>query len=310
MTQPPVYVVSEDLHLLVDRWSQARFGRTFYLPYDLIRAELAQILAFGDHRVLQVGAEEMRAGMAGLLADERRPVISVDPVYWPDEFMLQITRCVDPVTLDGIEGFHSRHGFPHPDEQVSSLVARLHERFNGSSAEVVLVDDVVFSGKVVVEAIRRLAEHGIRVVRVVCGIAVVESPENDPFAMCADLGATLEAAFAFGTEGTPKAVDEICERDFFVFSPMCGRSAVSAEANLAFPYIHPFGRAEKWATFGEHSAAVSPRLIDLNVRALAMIEAQLGRDVAFADLDRFPVRVRHPDVEGDSVRLHLLAHLG
>lgn len=310
MTEPSVYVVSEDLHLLVDRWSQARFGRVFSLPYADIRAELAEILAFSDHRVLQVGADEMFAGMAGLLADERRPVISVDPVYWPDKLMLQITRCVDPVTLDGIEGFHPRHGFPHPDEQVSSLVARLHERFNGSSAEVVLVDDVVFSGKVVVETVRRLAEHGIRVVRVVCGIAVVESAGNDPFALCANLGVTLHAAFAFGTEGTPRAVDEICERDFFVFSPMCGRSAVSAEANLGFPYIHPFGHAHKWASFGEHSVAVSARLIDLNARVLEMIEAQLGRDVTFADLDRLPVRVRHPDVEGDSVRLHLLAHLG
>ncbi len=304
-----VYVVSEDLHLLLDRWSPERLGTVFDLPYAEIRAELDQILAFGDHEVLRVGADAMRAGMARLLEGETRPVVSVDPVYWPTELMLQITRCVDPGSLRGIDGFHSRFGFPHPDEQVAAIVVQMSDRFGDSAGEITLVDDVVFSGKVVVEVIRRFAERGIRVVRVVCGIAVAESDEKNPFVMCANLGATLDAVFSFGVEGTPRVVDEICERDFFVFCPMCGRSAVSDEVNLGFPYIEGFGDASSWASFGEHSKAVSRRLIDLNVRVLEMMEAQLGRDITFGDLERHPVRVRHSEVDGESVRLHLLAHL-
>ena len=80
MPQQKVYVVSEDLHLLLDRWSNERFGRVFDLPYSDIRAKLAEILAFGDHRVLQVTADQMRDGIDRLLKGERRPVISVDPV--------------------------------------------------------------------------------------------------------------------------------------------------------------------------------------------------------------------------------------
>lgn len=308
MPETQVYVVSEDLHLLVDRWSRGQFGKVFDLPYDEIRAELAEILTFGDHRVMRVSAGQMKEGIVRLLDGERRPVISVDPVYYPTDLMLQITRCVHPDTLDGIDGFHSRFGFPHPDEQVSSLVRRLRESFNGASAEVVLVDDVVFSGKVVAEVMRRLADSGIRVARVVCGIAVVEQGGSDPFAMCAELGATLEAAYAFGTPGSPNALDEICERDFFVFCPMSGRSAVSDEANIGFPYIEPFGLG-KWASFGEHAASVSARLAELNVRIIEVIERQIGRDLVFADLERFPARVRHHAVNGDLVRLHLLAHL-
>lgn len=308
MPQTQVYVVSEDLHLLLDRWSRGQFGTVFDLPYGEIRAELAEILAFGDHRVVQVSAEQMADGIARLLDGERRPVISVDPVYYPTDFMLQITRCVHPDTFDSIDEFHARFGFPHPDEQMSSLVERLRESFNGASAEVVLVDDVVFSGKVVAEVIRRLGGYGIRVARVVCGIAVVEQGGSDPFAMCAELSTALDAAYSFGTPGNPRALDEICERDFFVFCPMCGRSAVSDEMNFGYPYIEPFGLG-KWASFGERAQAVSARLTKLNVRVIEMIEGQLGRDLVFTDLDRLPVRVRHPEVDGDSVRLHLLAHL-
>ncbi|OGL95810.1 hypothetical protein A2348_00265 [Candidatus Uhrbacteria bacterium RIFOXYB12_FULL_58_10] len=307
MPKPRVYVVSEDLHVLVDRWSEKRLGMVFDLSYERIRRELAEILTFGGHCVVRVTSEQMRSGISRLLEGERRPVVSVDPVYWPSELMLQITRCVHADTLEGIDGFHSRYGFPHPDAQVSDLVGRLRTQFD-EAIEVVLVDDVVFSGKVVVEVIRRLSEHGVRVARVVCGIAVCTT-ESDPFAMCAALGTQLEAAFRFGGDGAAEVVDEICERDFFVFCPMCGRSAVSDEVNLGFPYVEPFGLAGKWASFGDHAWGLSTRLIELNVRVLEEMERQLGRDIAFGDLERHPVRVRHPEVDGESVRLHLLAHL-
>lgn len=303
-----VYVVSEDLHLLLDRWSEQRFGLTFDLPYDKIRAELAEILTFGGHVVVQVSAEDMRSGMERLLVGERRPIVSVDPVYVPSDLMLQITRCVDPDTLASLDGVHARHGFPPPDVQIDDIVARLRSQYNGAGGDVVLVDDVVFSGKVVMDVIGRLAAHGVRVSRVVCGIAVIEVGESDPFRMCADLGATLDAAFTFGTEGSPSVVDEICERDFFVFSPMSGRSA-TAEVNIGFPYICPFGLAEKWATLKGFAHDVSRKLIGLNAWIIEMIEVQLGRPLVFSDLERLPVRVRHPDIEGESVRLHLLAHL-
>ncbi len=309
MADSSVYVLSEDLHLLLDRWSMARFDKVFSLPYDEIRAKLTQILTFNNHKVVRVSADQMHEGMAALLEHEQRPVISVDPVYWPTDRMLQITRCVHYETLENIDGFYARFGFPDPVDQVSDLVSTLHKHFNGLSAEVVLVDDVVFSGKVVVAVIQRLAEEGIRVVRVVCGIAVVEPTQSDPFAMCQKLGAVLHAAFTFGAEGTPKAVDEVCERDFFVFCPMSGRSLYSEESNQGYPYIEPFGLAHSWASFGEFSPAISQKLIQLNIDILELIEQQLGREILFADLDRLPVRLLHPEVKSDSVRLHLLAHL-
>jgi len=308
MDNRSVYVVSEDLHLLLGLWSRQRFGRDLSLPYEKIREDLERILGFGDHKVIRITEDQMLHGIAGLLENERRPIVSVDPVYWPTGLMLQITRCVDPVALCSVEGFYSRFGFPHPDVQVTSIVERLRGNPGGFDGQMVLVDDVVFSGKVVGEVVRRLAEYDTRVVRVVCGVAVV-AEGSDPFEMCARLGASLDAAHTFGAEGMPPVVDEICERDFFVFCPMCGRSAMVDDANLCFPYIDPFGRAGSWASFGESSVRVSRELIGLNIRVVQMIEREIGRDLFFADLDRIPVLVRHPAVNSDSVRLHLLAHV-
>ncbi|MBI5793950.1 hypothetical protein HZA87_02580 [Candidatus Uhrbacteria bacterium] len=301
------YVVSQDLRLLLDRWTLARFGRTIALPYEQIRTRLAEILAFADHDVVMITEEAMSGAIADRLRDDPRPIVSVDPVYRPGDFMVHVTRCVRDDHTD-VPGLHPRPGYADLEAQFGTLASALG--VNGIEVPVTLVDDVVYSGDVVKFLITSLRPHGIRVERVVCGIAVVQNEEKDPFKLCRGLDAELLAGFVFGTFDTPKAVDEICERDFFVFVPMCGRSAVSNEVNLGYPYIEPFGDAYNWASFEEHAPAVSRQLIELNVRVLEMIEAQLGRDLLFSDLDRYPVRVRHPDVAGDSVRLHLLAHLG
>ncbi len=301
------YVVSQDLELLLRRWFSQRFEGELSLPYDDIRHRLSTILAFGTHEVLMVSESEILGGLMRLLSAEKRPVISVDPVYWPSENMLHVTRGVDE-NFVSVPGLHPRYGHVSPSEQVAALVADLgatpHEQ-----VEVVLVDDIVFSGSVMVALINLLAPEGVKVVRVVCGIAVAEVGGKNPFDLCRQHGAELEAVFSFGTPGTRQASDEICERDFFVFAPMCGRTYVGVEGNVGAPYVAPFGRPRDWASFGESEASVSRALIALNIYVLELIEAQIGRALTFADLDRQPARVRHPDVAGDQVRLHLERHL-
>jgi len=300
------YVVSEDLKTLLDRWSLRRYGRTFDLPYADIRHRLANILAFDDHDVVQVSEEEMRDSMAALLADETRPVISVDPVYCPAEQMIHVTRGVFE-DLESAEGLFSRHGHAAVDEQIRRVASALGARAE-NRVSTVLADDVVFSGGVISLLIAMLREHGVDIVRIVCGIAVVDD-ESDPFALAEGLGAKLEAGRTFGIPGTQKAIDEICERDFFVFSPMCGRTLVGTDSNEGVPYILPFGLAHKWATLGVHAERVSKELIQLNVDVLRMIEDALGEHMTFQDLERKPYGVRHPGVHGDRVLLHLEAHL-
>lgn len=300
------YIVSEDLKTLLDRWFRSRYGRVIDLPYADIRRRLAGILAFDDHDVVQVSEENMRNSMAARIADETRPIVSVDPVYWPTDLMVHVTRGVRRDLSDAKDLSH-RHGHAAVDEQIRRIAACLGAS-PAQRVSVVLADDVVFSGGVITRLIGMLGERGVDIVRIVCGIAVVDGDSN-PFALAERLGAKLEAGRTFGIPGTPDAVDEICERDFFVFSPMCGRTLVGTNENEGVPYIAPFGLARKWASFGDHAERVSQELIRLNVDVLRMIEESLGVPVTFQDLERSPYRVRHPGVCGDRVLSHLEAHL-
>ena len=154
-----------------------------------------------------------------------------------------------------------------------------------------------------------LAGYGLDVVRVVCGIAVASEQGKDPRSVCEAFGAELDFVGLYGAQGEPEAVDEVCERDFFVFCPMTGRSFVNKDMDTGAPYIAPFGRPSDWASLDEFEWPISQRLIRLNADVLEMIEQHLGRPVIFNDLHRLPHGVRHPDVRSESVREHLLAHL-
>lgn len=302
------YVVSEDLKTLLDRWSLRQYGRILDLPYVDIRHRLKEILAFDDHDVVQVSEQEMRDSMLALLENETRPVVSVDPVYWPAKDMIHVTRAVHAHDLSNAVDLFNRYGHASVDDQIRSVASSLGANGTGACVDAVLADDVVYSGDVMARLIGMLHGQGVDIVRVVCGIAVVEA-NSDPFALCRSLGAVLHAGRSFGIPGTQEAVDEICERDFFVFSPMCGRTLAYAEENVGVPYLFPFGKADKWASFGDHAERVSRQLIRLNVDVLRMIEDELGEHVTFQDLERKPFRVRHQNVQGDRVLLHLETHL-
>jgi hypothetical protein len=303
----PVYVVSEDVHLLLGRWATQRFGRLLELPFEELRRRLCRILAFGEHNVVFVSADTIMRGLDVKLRGEYRHVVSADPVYRLGDLMLHLTRCVDE-HLCALPGLYPRHGTP-PKEAQYAAIARALNASSTSEVSVVLVDDVVFSGGVVRTIIHDLADRGVRVERVVAGIAVITSTVCDPFTVCQSLGAELEAVVTFGGPGRPCVVDEICERDFCVACPMHGRSFVNLESNVGAPYIAPFGRPADWASFGQHADAVSHDLIELNIWWLEQMEQEIGRPLRFDDLERKPFGVSHPDVADDAVRLHLEAHL-
>lgn len=304
------YVVSQDLSMLLERWMRVRFGRVVDLDYGAIRAELTDILTFNGHVFESVGDAELRDGIAALLRNDPRPVISVDPVYWPTGLMLQLTRCVGH-DLQKIEGVHPRFGYPQCEEQYRQIACSLRAGTDDSSrVAVTLVDDVVYSGSVVRAIAKGFSRYGVDLRRVVCGIAVAPPEGSDPVTICAEIGAELAYVRCYGIAGAPPAVDEVCERDFFAFCPMTGRTLFGAPQDTGVPYIAPFGLPVDWATFDQaQEPRISQRLIRLNIRTLEMIEHGLGQHVTFSHLDRVPLGVRHPKVASESVREHLLAHL-
>jgi len=115
-------------------------------------------------------------------------------------------------------------------------VSNQFDRVGQLGSEVVLVDDVLFSGEMMQWVIDELAKRSVKVGGVVCGIAM-----GDGIRRLAENGVDVQACEVF-----KDVEDEICERDFAIV-PGSGRRVDTANANaLYFDTIN--GRPEQWAS--------------------------------------------------------------
>ena len=94
---------------------------------------------------------------------------------------------------------------------------------------VVLIDDVVFSGNVLKEIIKSFYENGIRVVGIRCAISTSQS--YDFFNQKLKCGCLLGE----------NVIDQICERDFYFGIAQSGISILRDGKILKSPYFKPFG---------------------------------------------------------------------
>ncbi len=218
--------------------------------------------------------------------------------------MLHVTRCC---TNDGVdqEGLRARFGHLEINEQLTTLAKRL-EASADHPVEVTLVDDVIFSGGGI-ELIYRLGlPFSLVVKRVIAGIVI----RSECGKRLESLGIGYDAVRVFPEPGTSTPIiDEICERDFFVFAPMTGRTLADPKRDAGFPYVYPFGNAAKWASFGTMAKIVSQRLIELNMDLLTEIEQTVGQPVRFDHLVREPMGVRTAHIATDRLLDHLQWHL-
>lgn len=303
--QKPIYILSEDLQHLVEQWVKDRFGHDLNLDFVPIRNRLHRILSFGDHQVLSIAYHDLHAGIHQLLAKDHRPVVSTDPVYANKHLMVNVTRACNHERVKQ-PGLHPRHGYESLERQFHHIAEHL-----GASADhvvdITLVDDVIFSSNTLCELHDHALKAHLRITRAVCGILIGTSNRTE----LKERNIQIDAAYAFSGEyPEPEVVDEICERDFFVFTPMTGRTLADQTQNAGFPYIEPFGDARNWASIApEKVHEVSRALIELNVDLLKQIEGQLGHAIEFAHLQRTPMGVQHPDIASSRIADHLAHHL-
>jgi hypothetical protein len=137
-----------------------------------------------------------------------------------------ISRAVDHTLQDA--GYAPRLGFPPIAEQLAQAA--------GLSREVVLADDVLFSGEMVSSLAEALATRGTQVKEVICGIAIAEGAEK--------LEAEGIAVTAVRTYADVE--DELCERDFALV-PGSGRRLIEREQHALY-FDNLFGRPRVWAS--------------------------------------------------------------
>lgn len=210
---------------------------------DLANAELAQIVeknniesfresldsdlrAFGKETVW-VASSTIQNGLEKAIAKTKLPVLSLDDRYVSSAAQyLGVSRGVDCLLND--TDYVARCGYL-PIERQLAQVARL-------GSEVMLTDDVLFSGEMVAWLANSLKPYGVKIGAVVVGVAIQEGIDK----------LAQDEIEVQATEVFDEVDDEICERDFAVVAGS-GRRIEGLDANALY-FDTKYGKPTLWAS--------------------------------------------------------------
>ena len=157
--------------------------------------------------------------------------MSLDKIYYrprKSDFFLDCTR------LDGSKNLVSRknpNDLNSVERQILDISISL--KLQGKK-EIVLVDDVVFSGSVLKTITRLFRENGIRVVGVRASISTEAAYDN--------FNKVLSKGLKCGCLLGKNVIDQICERDFYFGIVQSGISVQDSEGKIfKSPYFKPYG---------------------------------------------------------------------
>ena len=214
-----------------------------------------------------VSEDEISCGLAELVAESGLPVVSLDRAYFESELNLEIARLVDKNGKD--RGLGHRSGTPLLAQQIRKL------QMSGVR-EVVVVDDVVFTGALLERIIELLSRIRIRVPLICAGIGIVGGINR--------ISGTKREIRCVRTY--KEVIDEVCERDFYPGVPLSGRLLVGDD-NIGVPYILPFGKPESWASIPSEQATDFSRFcLHQTATLFDEIERHSGRPILCRDLGR------------------------
>lgn len=275
------YVISEDVDILVSRWC---LGANLRSPskdfYVGARLKMKDFLQDIFTRVTFVSSQEIRDGLLASVATHKNAgltIVSLERAYLEDSEIggrIEITRSVNS-DGDEILVHSARHGSPDKRQQFEVLRGK----------DIALVDDVVFSGKTIIETISELNQCHANVHAVTTAIGVKKGIDN------------LKEA-QFGVIGMPQRLtvhcleefdgvsDQVCERDFYPGIPYSGREHCTLR-DASFPYVFPFGKTQEWASIPEKEIKEFSRMcIDNTVALFEEIEKLNGITVSCSSVPR------------------------
>lgn len=199
------------------------------------------------------------------------PIVSLEKFFIDTPFHLEASRAVD-INLNNI-GLRERTGAESIDNQVIDLLAQ-------GLREIVLVDDVLFSGGVW-EIIEKLLDMGIRVKKFICGISIGDGKKR-----LEKQGIKVSSVVHY-----EEVIDEVCHRDFYAGVPYSGRTVVDGSGrNIGAPYFYPFGKPVEWASIPENRAKeFSDFCLRQSIELWKHIERLYGKSISCFQIDRLPI---------------------
>lgn len=273
------YIISNDVIGLTGKWCN-RNG--FLMPAkdkiegieDDLRKTMIDLL---NVDVETVSEKEIRDGMYNQIQKSRYPVISLDRAYideTPKIFsFIDSTRAVDENLMD--IGLFARNGQLELKKQIKIISNSLKSK---KLSDISLVDDVIFSGKGIIDIVNLFKENEIDVRNVFTGIVIEQGI----------LGLEKKGIEVSFVKKYKDVIDEVCQRDFFAGVPLSGRLVVSSTGeNWSAPYFLPFGKPTEWASIPDSCAtSFSDYCIEQSIYLWSKIEKESKREVPLEILPR------------------------
>ena len=123
---------------------------------------------------------------------------------------------------------------PNIPDYVDNLITILSTEFSKQGIkEIILLDDVVFSGSVLTTIINKFKKYNINVIGIRTCIATNESYQL--------FNKTLPLGLKCGFLMSDQVIDQICERDFYFGIAGSGISVQRDNEILKAPYFKPYG---------------------------------------------------------------------
>ncbi len=282
---PKRYVVSEDIKELLKKWVN---GRDFKLPSESFFVDLRQKMEkklgniFGDEycEIDFVYENNLKLMMDSLVWELFKRGISFDKVYmsnFPIMNKINISRLVDNNLKDiGLGSSLSEESIDEQFQKISEVATKQN---------LLLADDVIFSGEGIIEMIKKIETFGGKVTEIYAGV-IIKKGFDAIRKVFPDINFT---SYVFYEE----VIDEVCERDFYAGVPFSGRligeNDLPISPETGAPYFAPFGDAEKWASIPKDKVEDwSKFCLKQSIRLWEEIERVSDRPVYCNDLTRRP----------------------
>ena len=221
--------------------------------------------------------------------DDGYPIVSLDKIYYDSDEKNCISYYLDCTRLEGEKELVSRKR-PDDKNNVEQQIKSISQELQGKGVnEVILVDDVVFTG----DALRRISQLFDKYSIEVIGIRSAISSKDgfDYFNRCLRKG--LRCGCMLGED----VIDQICERDFYFGIAQSGISVKTPSGKiLKAPYFKPFGNPERRASIpSEYVDFFSNGCLMRSMFLWKQMEDRSGREIYVRDLPEQIVKTKNDD---------------
>ena len=196
------------------------------------------------------------------------PIVSLDKIYiQPDDKNIYFLDCT---RVDGSNEIVSRGGISI-DDQILLLASAI------DSKEIILADDVVFSGKVLRDIIGRFKRLGINVVGIISSICTKDAYDN----FNRTLKCGVKTNYLLGED----IIDQVCERDFYFGVAGSGIMIDTGDGFYKAPYFRPYGNpCERASIPKEYEEYFSRGCIERSIYLWEKIDNTRGKRTLIGEL--------------------------